>query len=155
MIYWIVWQIVSTVDWLVSIGPKQKPSLSIDEAIGITWKMTDSVISDIRDEMSTEDIEVLSNLLTLVELKLAKFRGSAVSVGQNPLTVIKFYDELCEMIERKSFLLDTLSSGAILRRHIPLPSTSYAFFIKGMAKRFAELSFGTVFVRFDLNLLIF
>jgi len=47
--------------------------------------------------------------------------------------------------------LDTLSSGAIVRRHIPLPSTSYAFFIKGMAKRFAELSFGTVFVRSDIS----
>jgi len=112
--------------------------------------MTDSVISDIRDETNAEDMENLTNLLTLVELKLAKFRGSFVFVGQNPLTVIKFYDELCDIIERKSFLLDTLSNGAIVRRHIPLPSTSYAFFIKGMAKRFAELAFGTVFVRFVL-----
>ncbi len=136
---------------MVSIGPKQRPSLSIDEAIGITWKMTDSVISDIRDEINVEDIESLSNLLTLVELKLAKFRGSYVFVSQNPLNVIKFYDDLCEIIERKSYLLDTLSNGAILKRQIPLPSTSYAFFIKGMAKRFAELSFGTVFVKYLFN----
>ena len=116
--------------------------------------MTDSVISDIKDENSGQEVDVLSELLTLVELKLSKFRTNNVFISQNPLNVIKFYDNLCETIERKSFKLDAVSNVPILRRHTPtalMATTSYALFVKGMAKRFAELSFGTVLVRFVLS----
>lgn len=143
--------IVSTVDWLVSIGPKHNSTLSIDDAIGITWKMTDSVISDIRDENNEQEVDILTDVLSSVELKLSKFRSNNVFISQNPLNVIKFYDNLCEIVGRKGFNLDSLSNIPLMRRITPtalMATTSYALFIKGMIKRFAELSFGTVLVRF-------
>ncbi|CAG2102722.1 unnamed protein product [Medioppia subpectinata] len=142
-------EMVSTVDWLVSIESKPRSrSLTIEEAIGITWKMTDSVISDVRRVCNDEE---LPKLLTLIEFKLSKIRSNEVFVGQNPLKIIKSYDTLFEAIERKSFSLDFASNPSTVRPDIQT-SITYPLFIKGMAKRFSELSLGTVFVRSDITI---
>ncbi|XP_054161850.1 uncharacterized protein LOC128959856 [Oppia nitens] len=144
-------EMVSTVDWLVSIEPKSHTSLTIEEAIGITWKMTDLVITEIRKELRGRDLTEMLKLLSLIELRLSQLRANNVFVGQNPIKIIKFYDIMFEMIERKSFSLDSESNPSSIKSDIQT-SITYPLFIKGMAKRFVELSFGTVFIRSDITI---
>lgn len=138
---------MSTVDWLLTASLNPKSPYDQVESIQFTWRMTDSVIESVKEKAHSKWVQGLSNLLSLIEAKLADIRMTRVYVGVNPLNVIQFYLNLSEVIERKCFLLDALSMNGLVRRHFPLPSTAYALFIKGMSKRFAELSHGTVYVR--------
>lgn len=138
---------MSIVDWLLTpeAMKRSQSQVHIGEVIGITWKMTDSVIEEVRGRARKNWIPGTQNLLSMVEFKLAKFRGSSIYAGVNPVNVIRFYLDLCDAIERRCLTMDSVSHNKLVSQQ--LPSVSYALFVRGMSRRFAELAFGTVYVR--------
>lgn len=108
--------------------------------------MTDTILTEVRSKNDKYLNSGLNNLQSLIEVKLAQFRGISVYSNGNPLDVIHFYSEINDILVQKCFASDSISFIFYGHKHLPIPSTPYALFLKGMAKRFSEIAFGIIYI---------
>ncbi|XP_054709793.1 uncharacterized protein LOC129219421 [Uloborus diversus] len=132
-------ELASTVDWMLSTSDKTKT-----DNIIVTWKMTDSVVSKVKEDTSERWVSSVVSMLDTLQERLGVFRESITDIKTNPLSTVKFYLDLCDWVLQRCFLLDYTG------QHLPVPSLPYTLFVRGMAQRFGELALGTIYVKSDL-----
>ncbi|GBN64653.1 hypothetical protein AVEN_262826-1 [Araneus ventricosus] len=132
-------ELVSTVDWILSTSDKTK----VDNIV-VTWKITDSMMSKIKEETSDRWLTSVISMLDTLQERLTVFRETVSDVKSNPLSTVKFYLDLSDWVLQRCFLIDYAG------QHLPVPSLPYTLFVRGMAQRFGELALGTIYVKSDM-----
>lgn len=134
-------ELVSTIDWMLSTPDKTK----IDN-ITVTWKITNSVLSEVKEDSVDRWVTSVISMLDTLQERLGVFRESITDSKSNPVSTVKFYLELSDWVLQRCFLLDYAG------QHLPVPSLPYTLFVRGMSQRFGELALGTIYVKSDISI---
>nr|XP_015909398.1 uncharacterized protein LOC107440849 isoform X3 [Parasteatoda tepidariorum]XP_015909399.1 uncharacterized protein LOC107440849 isoform X3 [Parasteatoda tepidariorum]XP_042902600.1 uncharacterized protein LOC107440849 isoform X3 [Parasteatoda tepidariorum] len=132
-------ELVSTVDWMLSTPDKTKA-----DSISVTWEITNNMLAKLKENTSERWVSSTISMIGTLRERLAIFRETVSDVKSNPMSTVKFYLDLSNWVLQRCFLLDYTG------QHLPVPSLPYTLFVKGMAQRFGELAFGTIYVKSDI-----
>lgn len=139
-----------TVDSLVSVQLNLTSTDDLNQSLNFTWSLTDNEMLIVREEIRpTSD---LIYFLAAVESKLSLIRYNLSLESEHPLNMINSYKLIFDLAEQ--FTVDKSmwnnrkvhdSRWHLLVSFAELQNAPYALFIKGMNRRFIELSYGTIY----------
>ena len=138
-------------DALVSVQLNLTSADDLNQPLNFTWSLTHHEISIVKEEINPTS--ELIYFLAEIESKLSLIRLNLSLDEENPLNIITSYKLIFDLaeqfcVETKFIWIDTKLYGSrwySLLSFIEIQSAPYAMFIKGMNRRFIELSYGTIF----------
>lgn len=142
-------EMLFTVDALVSVQLNLTSTDDLNQSVNFTWSLTDNEIAEVREEI--EPPNDLVYLLATIESKLSLIRFNLSLETEHPLNTINSYKLIFDLAEQ--FTVERVmrqrkthdSRWHLLTSFTEIQSAPYALFIKGMNRRFIELSYGTIY----------
>ncbi|UXI18660.1 LIM and SH3 domain protein F42H10.3 [Sarcoptes scabiei] len=144
-------EILFTVDCLVSIQLNVSNEEDLSNYMKLTWNATDKMIDDARSSLeesqqSQSSSQTLTDLLNLIEAKLNTIRANLTLSTDNPTYIINSFKEifiLAELyyVEKSPQEVD----NQLITSFQYIQSGPYSLFLKGMNRRFIELTYGTIY----------
>lgn len=132
----------------VQLNLTSKEDLS--QSVNFTWNLTDNEINEVREEL--EPANELIYLLAAIESKLGLIRFNLSLETEHPLNMINSYKLIFDLTEQITTDKSMWNSNRmhdphwnLLMSFTEIQSAPYALFIKGMNRRFIEMSYGTIY----------
>ena len=145
-------------DAVVSVQLMPITAEQMEKPLNFTWTLTDNDIEEVKLEILIMDNypEEMLGLLSSIQGKLAHLRGNLSLKAEHPLNVINSYKMIFDLVETSSMtgilfdraLTQTPVHGptaSLLYSFTEIQNAPYSLFIKGMNRRFIELSYGTIY----------